>query len=323
MFIIKPIQLYAAKPPMSAQTDPALAVGIPCRNEEATIAAVVAAFKRALPGAVIHVFDNNSTDATAEAARQAGANVWGELHPGKGNVVRRFFAEIEADVYLMVDGDDTYDAASAPGMIRLLVEQHLDMVVARRVSEDAGAYRTGHRLGNRLLTAAVSSIFGSQLKDMLSGYRVFSRRFVKSFPASSHGFEIEAELTVHALQMRLPIAEIASPYFARREGSVSKLNTWRDGMRILATILRLFSLEKPLRFYSLVALFFFLAASILFVPVLLEYFQTGLVPRYPSLIVAVGVYLAAILSVVVGIVQRTSSAARKEAKRFAYLSVRK
>ncbi len=303
-------------------TKPTVAVLIPCHNEATTVGDVVSAFRLAFPHAEIHVCDNNSSDATAEIARQAQATVWSESHAGKGNVVRRLFAEIEADIYIMVDGDATYDAASAPAMVDLLQEHHLDMVVARRISTQQEAYRSGHRSGNRILTAAVGYIFGREMTDILSGFRVFSRRFVKSFPASSRGFEIETELTVHALQMRLPVAEMDSPYFARPEGSVSKLNTWPDGLRILGKILRLFSLEKPLQFFCIIALACFTVASLLFVPVLIEYIETGLVPKIPSLIVAVGGYLLAVLSFMVGIILRTTSTGRLEAKRFAYLNVR-
>jgi glycosyltransferase involved in cell wall biosynthesis len=297
---------------------PKVAVLIPCHNEAATVASVVHAFRRALPDATIHVCDNNSSDATAQIAREAEATVWSERHPGKGNAVRRLFAEIEADAYIMVDGDATYDAASAPAMLELLLTHHLDMVVARRVSTQTDAYRPGHRSGNRILTAAVGYLFGRELTDILSGFRAFSRRFVKSFPASSQGFEIETELTVHALQMRLPVAEMGSAYSARPEGSVSKLNTWRDGLRILGKILRLFSLEKPLQFFGIIALGCCTVASLLFVPVLLEYMATGLVPKIPSLIVAVGGYLLAVLSLVVGVILRITSAGSLEARRFAY-----
>jgi putative flippase GtrA len=225
-----------------------VAVLIPCYNEAATIGRVVSDFRAALPEARICVFDNNSTDATVEEARAAGAEVWFEHRQGKGSVVRRMFAEIEGDVYLMVDGDATYDAASAPLMVDTLVSQSLDMVVARRETADKAAYRAGHRAGNRLLTGAVAWIFGRQMTDILSGYRVMSRRFVKSFPAMTEHFGIETELTVHALQLRLPVQEVGTPYFARPEGSASKLNTWSDGLYILGTILRLFVLERPLRF---------------------------------------------------------------------------
>jgi glycosyltransferase involved in cell wall biosynthesis len=300
---------------------PRIAVLIPCYNEAAAIGTVIGDFRRVFPAARICVFDNNSSDGTAVRAQAAGAEVWHEPRQGKGHVVRRMFAEIDADVYLMVDGDATYDADSAPAMIETLLSQRLDMVVGRRVSEDQAAYRSGHRTGNRLLTSAVSFIFGQQMSDILSGYRAFSRRFVKSFPATAVGFETETELTVHALQLRLPVAEIDTPYFARPQGSASKLSTWSDGLRILVKILRLFSLEKPLRFFSLLALAFFLAATALFLPVLIEYFETGLVSRIPSLIVAVGGYLVTILWLMVGIILRTTSAGRLEARRLAYLAL--
>jgi len=297
-----------------------VAVLVPCYNEAATIATVVRDFRNALPGARICVFDNNSTDATIEQARAAGAEVWSERRQGKGNVVRRMFAEIDADVYLMVDGDATYDAASAPRMVAQLVDECLDMVVARRVTTDKAAYRSGHRVGNRLLTSAVGWIFGRQMTDILSGYRALSRRFVKSFPAMAKGFGTETELTVHALQLRLPVVEIDTPYFARPEGSDSKLSTWKDGFRILGTILKLFVLERPFRFFLIVALAFFAAATLLFVPVVLEYLATGLVLKFPSLVVAVGGYLMALISLVMGTLLYTTATGRLEAKRYRYVS---
>jgi len=304
---------------MTGSTAQAIAVLIPCYNEEAAIGQVVEAFRAALPGSRICVFDNNSSDRTAEVAAAAGAEIWTENRQGKGNVVRRMFAEIDADIYLMVDGDATYDAESAPRMVAELVEQRLDMVVARRVSTTDQAYRTGHRLGNRLLTGAVAWIFGHMMTDILSGYRAFSRRFVKSFPAMARGFETETELTVHALQLRLPVAEIETPYYPRLEGSDSKLNTWRDGFRILGTILRLFVLEKPFQFFLLLSLLFLAAATVLFVPVLIEYFGTGFVLRVPSLIVAVGGYVMALICLIMGTLLYTASISRLEAKRFKYL----
>lgn len=298
-----------------------IAVLIPCYNEEAAIATVVKDFRAQLPGARICVFDNNSSDRTAEVAREAGAEVWFEPRQGKGNVVRRMFSEIEADVYLMVDGDATYDAASAGALVEELNSKKLDMVVARRLTTDSAAYRAGHQWGNRMLTGAVARIFGHLLTDILSGYRAFSRRFVKSFPAMASGFEIETELTIHSLQLRLPVGEIDTPYFARPEGSASKLNTYRDGFRILGTIVRLFVLEKPFQFFGLLALLFVLASTVLFVPILVEYFATGLVPRFPSLIVAVGGYVMALLSLVMGILLYTTSITRLEMKRFRYLDI--
>ena len=296
-----------------------IAVLIPCYNEEAAIATVVRDFRAQLPNARICVFDNNSSDRTAEVAREAGAEVWFEPRQGKGNVVRRMFSEIEADVYLMVDGDATYDAASAGALVEELDSKKLDMVVARRLTTDSAAYRAGHQWGNRMLTGAVARIFGHLLTDILSGYRAFSRRFVKSFPAMASGFEIETELTIHSLQLRLPVGEIDTPYFARPEGSASKLNTYRDGFRILGTIVRLFVLEKPFQFFGLLALLFVLASTALFVPILVEYFATGLVPKFPSLIVAVGGYVMALLSLVMGILLYTTSITRLEMKRFRYL----
>ena len=299
-----------------------VAVLIPCLNESATIARVIEDFRDALPAARICVFDNNSTDATVEEARAAGAEVWFERRQGKGSVVRRMFAEIEADVYLLVDGDATYDAASAPLLVDTLVGQSLDMVVARRETTDPGAYRAGHRTGNRLLTGAVAWIFGRQMTDILSGYRAMSRRFVKSFPAMTERFGIETELTVHALQLKLPVQEVGTPYFARPKGSTSKLHTWSDGLYILGTILRLFVLERPLQFFLILALLFFAAATVLFVPVLLEYFATGLVLKFPSLIVAVGGYTMAVLCLVMGTLLYTTATGRLEAKRFRYLEVK-
>jgi glycosyltransferase involved in cell wall biosynthesis len=298
-----------------------VAVLVPCYNEAATIARVVSDFRAALPGARICVFDNNSTDDSVARARAAGAEVWFERRQGKGSVVRRMFADIDADVYLMVDGDATYHAASAPLMIETLLSQTLDMVVAKRFSIDKAAYRSGHRTGNRLLTGAVAWIFGRQMTDILSGYRAMSRRFVKSFPAMTEHFGIETELTVHALQLRMPVQEVETPYYARPEGSDSKLNTWSDGFYILGTILRLFVLERPLQFFLIFASMFFLAATVLFVPVLLEYFATGQVLKFPSLIVAVGGYTLAVLCLVIGTLLYTTATGRLEAKRFRYLEI--
>lgn len=304
---------------MSNPTAQSIAVLIPCYNEEAAIAQVIEDFRSELPEARICVFDNNSSDRTIEVALAAGAEVMQETRQGKGNVVRRMFSDIEADVYLMVDGDATYDAASARTMINELNDNNLDMVVAKRKSTEQEAYRAGHELGNRLLTGAVAWIFGHLLTDILSGYRAMSRRFVKSFPAMASGFETETELTVHALQLRLPVSEIETPYFARPEGSDSKLNTWSDGFRILGTIARLFVLEKPFQFFLLLSLLFVTASTILFIPVLLEYFSTGLVLKFPSLIVAVGGYVMALISIIMGSLLYTTSISRLEAKRFQYL----
>src|SRR6201747_2402663 len=229
-----------------------IAVLVPCFNEEAAVAIVVADFRKSLPLAEIYVYDNNSSDGTVAIAREAGARVRSERRQGKGHVVRRMFADIDADIYVLVDGDATYDAASAPRMIGTLLADHLDMVVGFRVDQAEAAYRPGHRTGNRMLTGFLSSVFGQAFKDILSGYRVFSRRFVKSFPVLSDGFEIETELSVHALELALPVAEIETPYFARPAGSFSKLNTWRDGFRILGTIVKLYRSEKPLHFFTVI-----------------------------------------------------------------------
>src|ERR1700710_1552411 len=240
--------------PQAETAQPRIAVLVPCFNEEAAVATVVADFRSALPSAKIFVYDNNSSDRTVAVAREAGAAVRSERRQGKGHVVRRMFADIDADIYVLVDGDATYDAASAPRMIETLVADHLDMVVGLRIDQAEAAYRRGHRTGNWMLTRFLSAVFGHAFGDILSGYRVFSRRFIKSFPVLSDGFEIETELSVHALELALPVAEIATPYYARPEGSFSKLNTWRDGFRILGTIIKLYRSEKPLRFFSVIGL---------------------------------------------------------------------
>lgn len=298
-----------------------VAVLVPCYNEAVTVATVINDFRAALPDATVHVYDNNSTDGTAAIARAAGATVRHVARQGKGNVVRRMFADIEADVYVMVDGDATYHAPSAPELIACLRADNLDMVVGCRESDEAAAYRAGHRLGNRLLTGCVTQIFGRAFTDILSGYRVFSRRFVKSFPALAEGFETETELTVHALQLRMPIAEVKTPYGARPEGSESKLSTYRDGFRILGTIARLFRSERPLVFFGVIGLLFALLAMVLAWPLLLTYLQTGLVPRLPTAVLATGLMLAAALSWVCGLVLDTVTRARQEVKRMAYLAV--
>lgn len=298
-----------------------VALLVPCRNEAATVAEVVAAFRRSLPQAQCHVLDNASDDGTAELARQAGAVVHPVPLRGKGNVVRRAFADIEADVYVMVDGDATYDAEAAPRLVRRLLEEGLDMVVGARVDQDPAAYRAGHRFGNRLLTRCVGLLFGNSFQDMLSGYRVFSRRYVKSFPAHAAGFEIETELAVHALQLRMPVAEVPTRYFARPEGSTSKLNTWRDGARILATILRLFKAERPLLFFSIIAAASMLLSLVLAVPLLLTFLETGLVPRLPTAVLCSGLALLAALALACGLILDTVTRGRVEAKRLAYLAI--
>jgi glycosyltransferase involved in cell wall biosynthesis len=297
-----------------------IAVLIPCFNEEAAVATVVADFRKALPAAQIFVYDNNSSDRTVAVAREAGAEVRSERHQVKGHVVRRMFADIDADIYVLVDGDATYDAASAPRMIDRLVSDHLDMVVGFRVDQLQAAYRPGHRTGNRLLTGFLSSVFGTAFRDILSGYRVFSRRFVKSFPVLSDGFEIETELSVHALELALPVAEIETPYFARPEGSFSKLNTWRDGFRILGTILRLYRTEKPLRFFTGIGVLLTLASIGLAIPVVITYLEQGIVPRLPTAVLSMGLMILAVLSVSSGLVLDTVTRGRREMKLLAYLS---
>ncbi len=299
---------------------PTIAVLIPCYNEEAAITQVVTDFAAALPTATIYVYDNNSSDKTVEHARAAGAIVHTERYQGKGNVVRRMFADIEADVYVMIDGDATYHAPSAPKLVQHLLDEKLDMVNGRRVSEESAAYRQGHQLGNRLLTSLVARTFGRQFKDMLSGYRVFSRRFVKSFPAFSGGFEIETELTVHALELRLPVAEIDTPYAARPEGSESKLSTFKDGFRILRWIFFLTKEERPLQFFSAIAALLFFSALFIAWPLFITYIETGLVPRFPTAILATGMVLISFISFASGLILDTVTNGRKEARRLHYLS---
>ncbi|HEY2256734.1 MAG TPA: glycosyltransferase family 2 protein [Variovorax sp.] len=300
-----------------------IAAVIPCFNEALAIAQVVAEFKAALPEAEIHVFDNNSTDDTAGVARASGATVTHVALRGKGNVARRMFADVEADVYVMVDGDATYDIGEVRRMIDLLVEGNLDMVVGSRVDDgaDAQTYRRGHRFGNAVLTGAVASLFGGRLTDMLSGYRVFSRRYAKSFPAVSKGFEIETELTVHALELRMAIAEVPVRYRSRPEGSQSKLSTYRDGWRILKTICQLFVSERPLQFFGSIAGLLALLSIVLAEPLVATYLRTGLVPRFPTAVLVTGLMLVAMLSFVCGVVLHTVTIGRQEAKRLCYLAI--
>ena len=299
---------------------PRIAVLVPCYNEEAAVATVVANFRSALPAAEIYVYDNNSRDRTAAVAREAGAIVRSERRQGKGHVVRRMFADVEADIYVLVDGDATYDAPSAPVMIDKLLDEHLDMVVGLRIDQVQAAYRLGHRTGNRMLTGFLSSTFGQEFKDILSGYRVFSRRFVKSFPVLSDGFEIETELAVYALELSLPVAEVETPYYARPEGSFSKLNTWRDGFRILGTMLKLYRSERPLRFFTVIGILLALLAIILAIPIVITFIETGLVPRFPTAILSMGLMIMAMLSVSSGLVLDTVTRGRREMKMLAYLS---
>ncbi|MCC7047643.1 MAG: glycosyltransferase [Alphaproteobacteria bacterium] len=298
-----------------------IAVLVPCYNEERTIADVVAGFRAALPMAEIYVYDNNSRDRTVEVARAAGAIVRTETLQGKGNVVRRMFADIEADAYVMVDGDNTYHAPSAPMLIAKLLDERLDMVVGARVDTEQAAYRPGHRFGNKMLTGFVAQLFGERFKDILSGYRVFSRRFAKSFPALAKGFETETELTVHALELRMPVAELPTPYGARPEGSASKLNTYRDGWRILMLILRLFREERPLQFFGYIFVSLFVLSLLISVPVVFTYLETGLVPRLPTAVLATGVMLLAFLSLVCGLILDTVTRGRRELRRLSYLAI--
>lgn len=298
-----------------------VAVLIPAYNEEVAIGATVQGFREALPNAVIYVYDNNSNDRTRENAQLAGAVVRSEPLPGKGNVVRRMFSDIDADVYVMTDGDATYDPNSAAAMIDLLVAQNLDMVVGRRIHEQVYAYRPGHVLGNQMLTGFVAKLFGQRFTDILSGYRAFSRRYVKSFPALATGFETETELTVHALTLAMPISEVDTKYFARPEGSVSKLSTYRDGFRILRVMLILFKNERPLVFFGIGAVILALISLGLAAPLVVTYMKTGLVPRFPTAILAAAVMLLAFLSVVCGLILDTVTRGRREMKRLAYLQI--
>jgi glycosyltransferase involved in cell wall biosynthesis len=299
-----------------------VAVILPCYNEAAAIGQTVATFRAALPGAAIYVYDNNSTDCTVEVARRAGAFVRRETHQGKGHVVRRMFADVEADIYVLADGDDTYDAASAGALITKLLEEGLDMVVGSRLTDYEGqAFRRGHRLGNDLLTGCLGLFFGRTFSDILSGYRVLSRRFVKSFPALATGFETEIELTVHALELRMPSAEIVTPYKARPSGSASKLRTYRDGFRILLEILKLFKEERPLAFFSIIAAALALTSLVLAYPIFVTYMETNLVPRFPTAILSTGLMILASLNFGCGLILETVTRGRCEMKRLFYLSL--
>lgn len=296
-----------------------IAVILPCYNEAAAIARVVRDFRAALPGAAIYVYDNNSTDDTAAVAEAAGARVRHEPMQGKGNVVRRAFADVEADIYVMADGDGTYDAGRAAELVDLLLGRQLDMVVGTRADESPEAYRRGHRTGNLLFNKAVASLFGDRFSDIFSGYRVFSRRFVKSFPALSEGFEIETELTVHAIQLRMPVAEVPTAYRSRVEGSESKLRTYRDGLKILFTVLRFTQRFRPLLFYGAAAGVLALLSIVLGYPVVVEFFETGLVPRLPTAVLSTGIMLLAALALAIALILNANSRSQLEMKRLKYL----
>src|SRR3974390_973995 len=306
--------------PQAETAPPRTAVLVLCFNEETAIGSVIADFRKPLRSDDLFVYDNTSSDRTVAVAHEAGAMVRSERRQGKGHVVRRMFADIDADIYVLVDGDATYDAASAPRMIDTLLSDRLDMGGGLRVDKVQTAYRPGHRTGNWMLTSFLSSVFGQAFKDILSGYRVFSRRFVKSFPVLSDGFEIETELTVHALELALPAAEIEAPYYARPEGSVSKLNTWRDGFRILGTILRLYRSEKPLRFFTAIGVFLAIASLGLAIPIIVTFLEQGIVPRLPTAVLSMGLMIVAVLSVSSGLVLDTVTRGRREMKLLAYLA---
>jgi glycosyltransferase involved in cell wall biosynthesis len=306
---------------MSSQQQPRIAVLLPCYNEEAAIGATVERFRAALPSADIYVYDNNSRDRTREVATAAGAIVRSERQQGKGHVVRRMFADVDADIYVMADGDLTYDAASAPAMVEMLLADQLDMVVGTRRHEQKDAYRGGHVIGNRVFTGLLAGLFGRSFSDIFSGYRVFSRRFVKSFPVLSSGFEIETEMSVHALELRMPVGEVETSYAARPEGSHSKLSTFSDGRRILSTILTLYRIERPVLFFGLVGGFLLVVALILAMPLLVTYIHTGLVPRMPTAILVTGIVIVAVLCFFAGLILDTVTRGRREVRRLAYLSL--
>ena len=305
---------------MKSPQSPRVAVLLPCYNEEAAVGATVAAFRAALPEAAIYVYDNNSADRTVELAREAGAIVRTERMQGKGHVVRRMFADVDADVYVMADGDLTYDATAAPGLVAMLLDEQLDMVVGARKHEVEDAYRGGHVLGNRIFTGLLARLFGRSFSDIFSGYRVFSRRFAKSFPVLSAGFEIETEMSVHALELRMPVGEVVTAYGARPEGSESKLSTYRDGWRILKTIAVLYRIERPVLFFGGIAALLIIAAIALSVPLVITYLDTGLVPRFPTAILATGLVIIAVLSFFAGLILDTVTRGRREMRRLAYLA---
>ncbi len=313
-------EIDALFPHKGMESARSVAVLLPCYNEAAAVASVVAAFRQALPAARIYVYDNNSTDGTERAAAAAGAIVHREFHQGKGNVVRRMLADIDADVYVLADGDGTYDPTAAPGLIEELVTHNLDMVVGSRNGGDE-AYRRGHQSGNRFFNGVVARLFGPGFTDILSGYRVLSRRFAKSFPVTSSGFEIETELSVHALDLKIATREIPLNYGTRQPGSESKLRTYRDGWRILMTILMLTKELRPLLFFGAIAGALALFAIGLVLPLFVTYVETGLVPRFPTAILAAATMQLAFLSLVCGLILDSLSRARREAKRMRYLDL--
>ena len=301
-----------------------IALIVPCFNEELSITDVVKGFKEAIPEISVYVFDNNSNDETRLVSEKAGAIVVSVPLRGKGNVVRRMFADVEADIYIMVDGDATYDPSTAKVLVNKLLDDRLDMVVGCRLIEQGGLggeYRWGHQFGNFILTQSVMKIFRGSFTDMLSGYRVFTRRYIKSFPALSQGFEIETELTVHALELRIPFGEVAINYGARQDGSVSKLSTYIDGIRILSTIIKLFISEKPFSFFGLTSTILAVVSILLFTPILIEFMHTGLVPRVPTLLLSISLMLSAILSFMCGLILNNVTRGRREMKRLAYLAI--
>ncbi len=306
---------------MTAQSQPRIAVLLPCFNEAATIAATVEGFRAALPSAEVYVFDNNSSDRTREIATAGGAVVRSERQQGKGHVVRRMFADIDADVYVMADGDLTYDPQSAQAMVDLLLAEQLDMVVGTRKHQEKDAYRGGHVLGNKLFTGILAGLFGRSFSDIFSGYRVFSRRFVKSFPVLSSGFEIETEISVHALELRMPVGEVETVYASRPEGSESKLSTYGDGWKILKTIATLYRIERPVLFFGLIGAVLLIAALILSVPLIVTYLDTGLVPRVPTAILITGMAIIAVLCFFAGLILDTVTRGRREMRRLAYLAL--
>jgi glycosyltransferase involved in cell wall biosynthesis len=298
-----------------------IAVLLPCFNEEAAIGATIRGFREALPSATIYVYDNNSRDRTRDIAAEAGAIVRSERQQGKGHVVRRMFADIDADVYLMADGDLTYDPGCAQAMVDMLIADQLDMVVGSRRHEAKQAYRGGHVLGNKLFTGLLTGLFGRSFTDIFSGYRAFSRRFAKSFPVLSSGFEIETEMSVHALELRMPVGEVQTPYGARPEGSESKLSTFGDGWRILKTIVTLYRMERPVLFFGSLGALLLVAALILSVPLIVTYLDTGLVPRFPTAILITGMTIIAVLCFFAGLILDTVTRGRREVRRLAYLSL--